>query len=494
MRLTAVFLAFSLAYGAELNFTITPDVQAVLDHVSANSMRGHLSFLASDLLEGRATPSRGLDLAAEYIAAQFRRVGLEPAGDDGYFQTAKFVLQETNWTGFTLTLSGSKTFTLGQNNVAVQAISSLDLADLPVVKIDMSDQAAFAERPDGELEGKVAAIVPSGNQRGGAFRAINQLVRLRPALVLTITESVPSQPARPRLIDPDQPTRTSVPVLTVGSKEVLAAFESAPAGDTGFQLKLHLTAPIDVPVKLRNVAGLLRGSDPVLKDQYIIVTAHYDHLGVRVTGDDHIFNGANDDGSGTVSVIEIAGALATMKLHPRRSILFMTVFGEEMGDLGSHYYGRHPLFPLAKTIADVNLEQMGRTDQTGGPQVGTASFTGFDYSDLPAIFEAVGKQTGVTVYKDEKRNDPYFSRSDNQALADVGVPAHTLCVAFEYPDYHGAGDHWDKIDYDNMAKVDRMVTAGLLVLAGDAPPPRWNDANPKAARYVEASKKLHAGN
>ncbi|MGH9666669.1 MAG: M28 family peptidase, partial [Bryobacteraceae bacterium] len=183
--------------------------------------------------------------------------------------------------------------------------------------------------------------------------------------------------------------------------------------------------------------GLLRGSDPALKNTYILLTAHYDHIGMKPSGEgDRIYNGANDDGSGTVSVIEIADALSRLKPAPKRSILFMTFFGEEEGGFGSEHYARHPLFPLADTIADVNLEQLGRTDSTDGPQVGTATFTGFDYSDLPEIFQTAGDLTGIKVYKDGKGSDDYFDRSDNQELADAGVPSHTLAVAFDFPGYH----------------------------------------------------------
>ena len=167
--------------------------------------------------------------------------------------------------------------------------------------------------------------------------------------------------------------------------------------------------------KVRNVAGILRGSDPALRDTFVLLTAHYDHLGVG-------FDGANDDGSGTVSVVEIAGALASLNPHPKRSILFMTFFGEERGLLGSRYYGRHPLVPVAKTIADLNLEQVGRTDSTEGPQIANASVTGFDFSDLPKILADAGKLNGIKVYKDDKASDPYFARSDNQALADLECP------------------------------------------------------------------------
>ncbi|MEP7273498.1 MAG: M28 family peptidase, partial [Acidobacteriota bacterium] len=248
---------------------------------------------------------------------------------------------------------------------------------------------------------------------------------------------------------------------------------------------------VERELKLKNVIGLLRGADPILKETYVLVTAHYDHLGVRPELEgDKIFNGANDDGSGTVSVIEIAAALSRLKTRPKRSLVFMTVFGEERGLLGSRYYGRHPIFPLVKTIADINLEQVGRTDSSEGSQVNRASMTGFDFSDIGPIFERAGKLTGIEVYKHPENSDAFFGRSDNQALADAGIPAHTLCVAFVYPDYHQPGDHWDKVDFVNLARTDRMVALGLWMMGNADLEPKWNEANPKAARYVEAWKKL----
>jgi Zn-dependent M28 family amino/carboxypeptidase len=258
----------------------------------------------------------------------------------------------------------------------------------------------------------------------------------------------------------------------------------------GAVLTIRAAAPTSRAVEAKNVAGLIRGSDPQLKDTYVMATAHYDHIGMRGAGEDRIANGANDDASGTAGVLEIAAAMAASPVKPKRSVLFVLFFGEESGLLGSRYYGRHPLAPLKQTIGNINLEQIGRTDATDGPQVRTASFTGFDFSTLPAIFAAAGEATGVKVYKDEKRSDAFLSRSDNQALADIGIPSHTMCVAFEYSDYHGVGDEWHKLDYENFEAVTRMVALGLSRLAGDAPPPKWNEANDKAKKYVEAARKL----
>lgn len=457
----------SLLLALLLSADLSPQMQSTMDHISAQSLRGHLSFLASDLLEGRATPSRGLDLAAEYIAAQFRRAGLEPVGDDGYFQTATLMEREPNWEGFEMTVtSDDKTIRIDRAEAYLVPDSALNLRDIPIVVADQNT-------PADQTRGKVVFVE---NRRGrGNFE--------QAALVLTASANIPTGP---QVRDPEAGAGRGA--MNLVNKPELAAFLKE---HPDARLSVHMAASIERPVKVHNVAGLLRGSDRKLNDTYVLLTAHYDHLGTRATGDDKIFNGANDDGSGTVSVVEIASAIAALDPHPARSILFMTFFGEERGLVGSRYYGRHPIEPLEKTIADLNLEQIGRTDATDGPQVGTASITGYDFSELPGILADAGKIAGIKVYKNEQASDPYFARSDNQALADVGIPAHTLCVAFDYPDYHKVGDHWEKIDYVNMAKVDRAVALALLHVASDAPPPKWNELNPKAKKYVDAAKKLH---
>ncbi len=330
--------------GAQWDYTITAVEQQTLATISADSLRGHLSFLASDLLGGRKDGSAGEAIAAEYIAAQFRRAGLKPVGDDGYFQDA-----------------GNK------------------------------------------------GLIPK---------------------------------------------------------------------------------PGEKKVGLRNVIGLLPGSDPKLADRYILLTAHYDGVG-RQPGSDRGWDAANDDGSGTASLIEIAAALASMKQRPRSSLVFIAFYGEEAGGLGSTYYAEHPAFPIDKTIADINLEQVGRTDSTEGDQSRRASLTGFDYSDLGEVFRRAGELTGVTVYKHEQNSGPFFSASDNVVLANLGIPAHTLCVAFMFADYHGAGDTWQKIDYDNMALTDKLVATALLILAQSDREPRWNAGVPQASRYLAAWKKNH---
>jgi hypothetical protein len=476
---------------------LTPDTSAALDRISADSLRGHLSFIASDLLEGRGTPSRGQDLAAEYIAAQFRRAGLEAVGDDGYFQTANWTFAATNLQDFSFRLNvGKQQLNVPANLLSFSLAKALALAPSAIVKLDASDAAVLDGQSAATLAGKVvvtnlpdfnamppdqAKLARKGWQAYGA-----KLEKLGPALLLVVDRMHPAGNAggNGRLIDPENSGETvsTLPRMTLHSQPAIEALDRLRA-NSGARLSVNVAAPVERAVKLRNVIGVLRGSDPVLKDTYVMVTAHYDHLGIK---GGVIYNGANDDGSGTVSVMEIAGALAGMKQRPARSIVFMTVFGEELGLFGSRYYGRHPILPIKQTVADVNLEQVGRTDSSEGPQLNNASMTGFDFSDVGTVFQKAGKLTGIDVYKNAANSDFYFGLSDNQALADQGVPAHTLCVAYEYPDYHGAGDHWDKVDYVNMAKVNRMVALGVLMIANDPVAPKWNTANPLTKPYVDA--------
>ena len=208
------------------------------------------------------------------------------------------------------------------------------------------------------------------------------------------------------------------------------------------------------------------------------------------SGDDRIFNGANDDASGVASVLEIANTMSGAPQRPKRSVLFILFCGEEIGLVGSRYYASHPLVPLDRTVAQINMEQMGRTDSPEAPHVNMMNVTGFDYSSVTSALKTAGKLAEIAVVKNAKASDPYFRRSDNGPLAAVGIPAHTVSVTYEYPDYHKVSDEWQKLDYDNMARVDQAVALAALQIASDATPPQWNQSNKNTRRFVDAAKKL----
>jgi hypothetical protein len=476
---------------------LSPGLKQSLDRISADSLRGHLSFLASDLLEGRGTPSKGLDLAAEYIAAQFRRAGLEPIGDDGYFQTADWKYLAPDPDSFACQWKlADQVLSIEVDRASGSLEGAMNLPPTAAIKVDAMDAAALKALEPAAMKGKVVlAAVPNPykadrsrtremNQARLAF--LERMDELKPALVVDVDRDTGAvlglrrDGGGRRFGSP----RASVPRITLHSPQLARAFDAMPAGPSAATLSLRVGEPKERATKVRNVIGLLRGSDPALKDTYVILTAHYDHLGIGPANrsGDRIFNGANDDGSGTASVIEIASALSTLRPRPRRSLVFLTVYGEEHGLVGSRYYVEHPVVPLEKTVADINLEQVGRTDDSDGPRVSAAAVTGYDYSDVGDLLHRAGQAVGVDVVKHPTKSDAYFRASDNAAFATAGIPAHTISVAYMFPDYHGVDDEWEKIDFANMARVDRMAALGLVLIA-DGPAPAWNKDNRRAAAF-----------
>ncbi|HWR52194.1 MAG TPA: M28 family peptidase [Bryobacteraceae bacterium] len=473
MRKLCVLIFLGVSWGAEP--APSPEVRHALLSITANGLKADVSFLASDALEGRATPSRGLDIAAEYIAAQFRRAGLEPAGDDGYFQTAEYLSVLPNTDGMELTAElGGETFRVPEERILIQNARGVRLDRVEAVKIGPAGEVDAAS-----VTGRL--VLFEAPDLYAAFRKVRSTRELlaKAAAVIVIGNSVPDGPPRRRLTATDEANGPAL--MMIGDADLLRALQSALAPPL---VTLKMGEPSTERVKLRNVAAIVRGTDPVLKDSYVLLSAHYDHTGLNPAGEgDHVFNGANDNASGTASVIAAAQALA--QARPKRSVLFITWFGEEVGGYGARYYTRHPIVPLEKTVANVNLEQTGRTDDTRGPAVNSATLTGFDFSEVGAVFAEAGHATGVTIAKDEKRSDDYFGRSDNLTLAQAGVPAHTLCVAFEYADYHRVSDEWNKLDYGNMEKVTRAIAAGVWMLAERADAVQWNRQNPRAAQYAK---------
>lgn len=267
--------------------------------------------------------------------------------------------------------------------------------------------------------------------------------------------------------------------------------EPSPNG-TYFQETEYENRRAQTKGKVRNVVGVLPGSDPMLKGQYVLVTAHYDHLGKRGEEGDTTYNGANDNGSGTAGLIEVARLLQMDGAAPKRTVVFIAWWGEEKGLQGSRYYGENPVFPLKDTVAMVNLEQIGRTDDDEGPRVAEANLTGFAFSTVTDFFVTEGPKAGIKFTEHPTNSARYFTASDNAALAIKGIPAHTISVAYSFPDYHRPGDHWDKLHYPNYAKVVEACTAGIRALSNADSKPQWKEI-PATQRFRDAHKALMGG-
>lgn len=462
--------------------------------IRPESLRGHVAFLASDRLGGRPTPSAEGDLAAEYIAAQFRRAGLRPAGDDEYFQTIPGAWVTLREPGYAFSASGPR----GAAEVPAAAFRmsgprALDLGAVRVVRA--RPEAVPADLPPGAavvIDLSEAPKRPPLEAFLALKAAVGRAVALRPAAIVVAGDVFgASRFGRRAIVEPASPFDLGATVVGIADPAAAAAVARAAEGPDA-RLTLRVAEPEREAFTMRNVAGLLEGSDPARRDSYVLVSAHYDGTGPdpRASGDDRVWNAANDDASGVAAVVDAAAALATLPARPRRSVLFLAFAGEETGLRGSTHYARHPLVPLARTVAALNLEQLGRTDGAEGARRGWASLTGWDYSSLPAVLERAGAAGGVRVERDARRSDAFFPRSDNWPLAASGVVAHTMSVLFDdFTDAHSPADEWRKIDFDNMAALVRVIAEGVRQIA-DGEAPRWRDDVAEARPYREAAARL----
>ena len=447
-----------------------------MDHISANSLRGHLSFLASDRLEGRGTPSRGLDLAAEYIAAQFRRAGLEAAGDDGYYQTAEMLDVEPAESGFEMKIEqDGRIVSVRAQEITPRFRTPLELSGVALYKVDGNDEKGLRNLKPEDVQDKViVAELPdfTGAAASDSIRKFRLMMRAiedaEPRLTLLLARNGIAE-LNTRLVPPEEEAYGGPPRMIVRSSEALRWCAALRPGASGAWLTLRLPEPKETHVKLHNVIGLLRGSDPILEKTYLLVTAHYDHLGTHTVGTvDEIFHGANDDGSGTVSVIELAAALGTLKPRPRRSIVFMTFFGEEEGLLGSRAY-------VKEHFAD------RQTMQLKG-----------DHAKLSAYFNidnGTGKIRGIYLQGDEAAR-PVFEKwmepfkgmgmttlsirsvgsTDHVSFDEVGLPGFQFIqdpVEYETRTHHTNMDVYERVQEADVKQM-AVIAASFAYLAANA--------------------------
>jgi hypothetical protein len=227
------------------------------------------------------------------------------------------------------------------------------------------------------------------------------------------------------------------------------------------------TVPAERAVVDANVIGVIRGADPLLRDEAVLVGAHYDHIGIVSPVDgDSIANGADDDASGVIAVLEIARALARGPA-PKRTVIFVAFTGEEMGGLGSRHYMAQPTVPIERTVAQLQIEMIGRPDSLVGGH-GRAWLTGYERSTMGSMLAAAG----LPILADPRPDQSFFTRSDNIRFARAGIPAHTLSSFNMHRDYHRPSDEADRIDVAHMTDVIIVAVQAIRLLA-DGPRPQW---------------------
>jgi hypothetical protein len=276
----------------------------------------------------------------------------------------------------------------------------------------------------------------------------------------------------------------------------LARYGVQPAGDSGFFQRVpvasgsgrrglallpSLAARDTLPAARRanavNVVGLVPGTDPALRDQVVLIDAHYDHLGIRPgVGGDSIYNGADDDASGVVAVLEIARALAAGPA-PKRTVVVAATTGEEVGLLGTRWYIAHPVRPLESTVANLEIEMIGRPDSlAGGP--GRGWLTGFDRSTMGELFASAG----LPIVADRRLDQEFFMRSDNIAFAERGIVAHTLSSFNLHNDYHQPTDDIAHVDFAHMTRLVDVAVRAARLLADSPTKLEWKPGGRPAPR------------
>lgn len=427
--------------------------------ITADDLKKHLYIIASKEMEGRETATEGQRKAATYIENHFRQLGLKPMVNGSYQQM--FPVYQDSLLNASIKVNGQdfaldKDFNVNLNNSIDATQRFSEVVVVGTGNADSINASTLTGKLVVLLE-NIPALYETARNKGAASVLVvsNAFPRVTPAS----KKSSAYLYAFKKAITPQQLyisgnllraiTKTDSIAKTIGVKTYSA--------DVLLDVQKQTSS-----MESTNVLGMLEGSD--LKDQYLFITAHYDHLGKR---DTTIYYGADDDGSGTVGVLELAEAFAKAKAAgkgPRRSIVFMTVSGEEKGLWGSEYYGSHPILPLEKTTADLNIDMIGRID----PKRKVGDSTNYVYvvgddklsSDLRIISEAVNKQY-TKLELDYKYNDPndkefIYYRSDHYNFAKNGVP---IIFYFNgtHADYHRPTDTPDKIDYSLMSKRAKLI-------------------------------------
>ena len=492
------------------------------DTITAAQMHDYLSFIASDEMEGRDTPSRGLDTTAKFIATNLGRWGFKPAGDNGtFFQTIELRRDRAD---------GGQTKVEFFGRTLNSGVEYIPLAGSGVVNAPMvfAGNGWFVKSKnidaykDIDPTGKIAIIYgsPAGFPRGisradltgkmgddwmgptdyarkngvvglvyvpdvqfltGWDRTRRQIMD-RGSIGVAKFQAQGSNPLPSIVVSPEIASgillgeKANANLIYNGyyGTGVPASFALNPEK----KLSLNLANRSEV-IPTQNVVAVWEGGDPVLKNEYVAIGAHYDHVGICApNATDQICNGADDDGSGTTGMLAIAEALAKAPTRPKRSVLFVWHCGEEKGLWGSRYFTEYPTVPLNQIVTQLNMDMIGRSKKDGDTNARNKDLTGPNdiyvigstmmSTELGEILETVNKSylnLGFNKRYDDP-NDPerFFYRSDHYNYAKKGIP---IIFFFDgvHEDYHRAGDSADKIDYQKMEKVARTVYMMLWEVA-----------------------------
>ncbi|MEQ8553300.1 MAG: M28 family peptidase [Cyclobacteriaceae bacterium] len=458
--------------------------------VSQQGIESHMYFYASDELRGRNTGTIENRIAARYIAERFRAYGVKPVDQqNGFFQEVG--LTRTKIPNEAQLTVGDSVFNLWDDMIFTSP-ATLEIDSANYVFIDYGTAADFEDK---NFEGKIAvgiyALPPEG-QRLERDEMVSLLKEKGAVALLELYR--PTKFDWPLLINylsndsyelsTQEVEESNFPVgwIVDPNLERLKFFresESLPVSLSIRGSKIdHLTVP--------NVVGYIEGTDPKLKDEYILISAHLDHVGVKnvVPGEDSIFNGARDNGIGITNMLTTAEYFG--KNPPKRSLLFLACNAEEVGLLGSEWYAEHPLIPLRKTVYNINTDTGGYNDVTKITVVGLNRT-----NTAPELIKS-GKPFGLTVIDDQVPEENLYERSDNVSFAKKGVPAISFDPGYTAMDdeikkyYHQPGDEPQTIDYEYLSKYCKAYIYAVYLLT-EMDTFKWTEGD----KYQEAGKQLY---
>jgi hypothetical protein len=509
-----------------------------LEAIQASDMRANLTFLSSDALEGRLSLARGSEVAIQWIASEFAKTGLKPIADGTYLQQVPLIEYRTDREATSLTIEQGETkktlhfpdaFANFPHDLTISGPVIFAGYGITAPELHYDDYAGLDARGaivlvfdhEPQEDDPKSIFNGTGNTRYATSRVKLLTAQKHGAIALLVLAEpnrkhpsnqeraarIPSTQQRaagiaPQAIEGDE---VGIPMFTINDqvgRDLLAAAGKKP-GDLQASIDRDLRpTSMAIPGTLAemrivtgqtrraasaNVVGLIEGSDANLKAETIVFSGHFDHNGPGANGT--YFHGADDNGSGTVGVVELAHAFAKNPIKPRRSLLFVVFAAEERGLLGSYYYVEHPLRPLETTRAVINFDMIGRnetpSEQTNGlieiaaDTSNELNLVGAKYSpDYRAAVEKANRAIGLKLnYKwDDEAALNVFFRSDQFPFVLRDIPAFWFFTGF-HPDYHQVTDTVDRINFIKMEKIVRLAYLTGWSFADEPTPPRFI-ANP----------------
>lgn len=492
-----------------------------VDTITAAQLKSYLYFIASDEMEGRDTPSRGLDTTAKFIAMNLERWGFKPAGDDGsFFQRIALRRDQLDGAHSTAEINGQK-FTFGDDFLPTAVGGTLNGPLVYAGNGWVVESKKIDSYQGVDVKGKIVVIAGQGFPKGITRADLAGTMGVNwssPTVyaqqhgakgILQIPDATMTQnweQQRQRVMQParafpekfqTQGNNPPVPTITMSAKMANALFEGEKfdaatlitRGQNGepvppFDLNSSKNVNITVAVRpdhptTQNVVAVWEGGDAVLKNEYVALGAHYDHIGICAPGTaDPICNGADDDGSGTTALLSMAEAISHAKQRPKRSVLFVWHCGEEKGLWGSRYFTDYPTIPLDHIVTQLNIDMIGRSKKEGDTNPRNKDLSGPNQiyvigstmmsTELGNLSQRVNKSF-LNLQYDLRYDDPadtnrFFFRSDHYNYAQKGIP---IIFFFDgvHEDYHRPGDEAQKIDYVKMEKVARTIYMTLWEVA-----------------------------